>query len=429
MSYGTVTAVESSMSGWGVRVRRANSAVAMAFLLAVAVFASEATQAQTLTVLHNFTNGQDGGSPFAGLTMDKAGSLYGTTAYGGAGHGTVFKLVFKNSHWVFEPLYSFAGDSDGANPQARVIIGPDGAFYGTTQYGGGGYGTVFRVAPGPSACKTALCAWKETVLYSFTGGADGANPLSEIVFDQAGNLYGTTLLGGTGTCNTSYTCGVVYELTKSNGSWTESILYSFTGGTDGGASAAGLIFDGNGNLYGTTSVGGLYNGGTVFQLIKAGSGWTENVLYSFSGNDGFQPAAGVVLDASGNIYGTTVNGGVAGTGVAFELTPSNGLWLETKLYRFGTQGDGFFPYSRLAMDANGNVYGTTSHGGPDNVGDIFQLTPSQGGWSGTALHNFTGGSDGANPYSGLIFDAKGNLYGTADAGGTSGFGVVFEITP
>src|SRR5262249_19090578 len=159
--------------------------------------------------------------------------------------------------------------SDGANPQARVIIGPDGGLYGTTQYGANGYGTVFKLTPPPTACKTALCPWMETTLYRFSGGADGGNPFGEVVFDKAGNLYGTTLLGGIGTCNNLYTCGVVYELKRSGGSWTESVLYSFTGGDDGGAPSAGLIFDADGNLYSTTSTGGSHNDGTVFQLSPA----------------------------------------------------------------------------------------------------------------------------------------------------------------
>jgi uncharacterized repeat protein (TIGR03803 family) len=402
----------------------------LATVLALTVVASQAAQAQTYNVLHNFTDGQDGGSPFAGLTMDRGGNLYGTTVYGGTGNGTVFKMAYKHSAFVFSPLYSFAGGRDGANPQARVIIGPDGSLYGTTQYGGQGYGIVFKLTPPPTACKTALCPWKETVLYRFSGGTDGGDPFAEVIFDQVGNLYGTTVLGGGGTCNSTYTCGVVYELTPSNGSWTESVLYSFTGSTDGGASTAGLIFDSAGNLYGTTTVGGLYNGGTVFQLSPAGSGWAENVLYSFMGNDGYQPVGGLTFDQAGNLYGTTKGGGLAGGGVAFELTPSNGIWTQTRLYSFGANdGDGLFPYDRLAIDTNSNLYGTTSAGGPGNIGNIFELTPANGGWTGAVLHNFTDGSDGATPFSGLIFDANGNLYGTADSGGTDGFGVVFEITP
>src|SRR5271165_1156389 len=337
-----MTVPESRMHFLRVGLHAGSCGLVSALLLAVAILSSQTLEAQTFNVIHNFTGGQDGGSPFAGLIMDKAGNLYGTTAFGGSGNGTVFRLVFKSSHWVFQPLYSFAGGTDGANPQARVIIGPDGALYGTTQNGGMGHGTVFKLSPQPTACKTALCAWKETVIYRFAAGADGDSPFSEVVFDQSGNLYGTTVLGGTGTCNTNYTCGVVFELTPSGGSWIESILYRFTGGNDGGSPAAGLIFDGAGNLYGTATVGGLNNKGTVFQLTPEGSGWSENVLYSFMGSDGYQPASSLTFDQKGNLYGTTIYGGSTygsspGGGVAFELMPSGGQWTENVLYSFGAQ--------------------------------------------------------------------------------------------
>jgi len=413
---------------FGSSLRTASAALGLSVVFALTVMAAQAANGQTFNVLHDFTHGQDGGSPFAGLTI-KGGTLYGTAVYGGTGNGTVFKMAQKNSRWVFTPLYSFGGGNDGANPQARVIFGPDGALYGTTEYGGQGYGVVFRLAPPATACKTALCPWKETVLYRFTGGADGANPFAEVVFGQAGNLYGTTYLGGGGICNTTYTCGVVYKLTPSNGSWTESVLYTFTGGSDGGASSAGLIFDSTGSLYGTTSAGGLYNHGTVFQLTPTGSGWMENVLYSFMASDGESPAGGLISDLQSNLYGTTAYGGATNGGVAFELTASNGIWTETKLYNFGEQGDGLFPLASLIMDTSGNLYGTTSGGGTGNVGTAFTLIPAGGGWAGSVLYNFTGGSDGGYPSCSLVFDASGNLFGTAGSGGTDGWGVVFEITP
>jgi len=402
----------------------------LAMTFALAVIASQPAQAQAFNVLHSFTQGQDGGSPFAGLVMDRAGNLYGTTAYGGLGYGTVYKVAYKNSTWVFAPLYSFGGGDDGANPQARVIIGPDGSLYGTTEFGANGYGTVFKLSPPLRACKTALCPWRETVLYRFTGGLDGGAPFGEVVFDKNGNIYGTTSLGGVGTCNNAYTCGVVYELTPSNGSWTESVLYSFTGANDGGAPAAGLIFDGAGNLYGTASVGGLYNKGVVFELSPSGSGWDENVLYSFQGPDGDEPVSRLIFDQVGDLFGTTENGGFAGGGTAFQLRLSNGIWTQVNLYNFGAHdGDGLFPYDALIMDESGNLYGTTSGGGPSNAGNVFELMPSNGAWTAIVLHNFTSGSDGASPLSGLIFDTKGNLFGTAASGGASGFGVIFETTP
>src|SRR5208337_475040 len=199
--------------------------------------------------------------------------------------GTVFGLSKKGSNWILNPLYTFAGGNDGAVPYARVIFGPDGSLYGTTYNGGGGgdSGTVFNLKPYPTACKTALCGWQETVLYRFSGGSDGANPGGgDLIFDQAGNLYGTTVNGG------AYGAGTVFELMPFQGGWTESVLHSFSG-TDGAFPSAGLIFDKNGNLYSTTVGGGStpYGCGTVFKLTASGSGWRENVLYNFQcGNDG-----------------------------------------------------------------------------------------------------------------------------------------------
>jgi len=397
-------------------------------LLALTLLTSASGQAQTFTVLHNFTGHLDGASPFGGLAMDRSGNLYGTTAFGGMGNGTVFRLASKNGAWIFTPLYGFAGGNDGASPQAAVTVGPDGELYGTTQNGGNGHGTVFKLGPSPTACKTALCPWTETVLYRFAGGTDGDSPLAAVTFDKAGNLYGTTYLGGVGVCNGLYTCGVVYKLTPSNGSWTESVLYQFAGGQDGGAPVASLTFDSAGNLYGATTIGGLYNGGTVFQLSPAGPAWVETLLYNFAGADGNQPVGGVVFDASGNLYGTTVSGGSKGGGTAFELTSSGGVWIQSNLYSFGAHdGDGLSPYCTLLLE-NGNLYGTTSAGGPGNLGNIFQISSSGGGWTSTVLHNFTDGSDGAYPFSGLISDASGDLFGTADSGGTDGYGVVFEVS-
>jgi len=417
----------------GVRSHATIAAIILVIGSSVTRVGIKQADAQTFTVMHRFTGGPDGGSPFAGLTMDRAGYLYGTAAYGGAGNGAVFEIAHRNSTWIFTALYSFAGGADGANPQARVIIGPDGALYGTTQNGGLGHGTVFRLTPPGTGCQTQVCPWTETVLYRFTGGADGEGPVADLVFDQAGNLFGTTPLGGTGSCNGN-NCGVVYELTQSAGSWTHSLLWSFSGGNDGGAPTAGLVLDSTGHLYGTTTMGGLYNRGAVFQLSPAGGGWTENVLYSFSGGDGEQPVGGLILDESGNLYGTTIYGGAADGGVAYQLTPFNGIWTEARLYSFGVHpGDGLFPYDSLSIDTNHNLYGTTCCGGPSNIGTIFKLAPAGNGWTATVLHNFTNsstrGNDGAYPFSGLIFDGNRNLYGTTDSGGTNGWGVVFELTP
>ena len=418
------------------------AALALAIVLALTLVLAQSARAQTYQVIHNFTGGKDGLIPETGLTIDKAGNLYGTTIAGGGaggGYGTVFKLTHKNSGWVFTPLYSFAGGNDGADPQARVVFGPDGSLYGTTAEGGGGNGcggqgcgTVFRLRPASTACKTALCPWSETVLYKFTGALDGGEPYGAVTFDKAGNIYGTTAQGGpqSGNCFLG-SCGTVYKLTPANGSWTESVLYSFAGGNDGQWPVGSVIFDGAGNLYGSTNGGGPYGGsygyGTVFQLAPSGSGWAENILYAFhGGSDGQAPLDSPILDESGNLYGTNAGGGTGGGGTVYQLTPSNGNWTLTTLYGFtGSAG----PYGGVIMDAAGNLYGTTQLDGAYGQGSAFKLTPSSGSWTYTSLHDFTGGSDGGLPGCTLTFDASGNLYGTTTEGGANQYGVVFEITP
>jgi len=385
-------------------------------------------QAQNYAVLHSFTGGNDGDSPYAGLSKDAAGNLYGTTVYGGAGgSGVVFKLAHVGSGWVLNPLYTFQGTNDGGNPVARVIFGRDGSLYGTTWYGAGGIcsggsGIVFNLRPPPNAPRTALTPWTETVLYRFTGGTDGCNPgYGDLVFDQAGNIYGTTVNKGA-----DY-YGVVFELIPSGGGWTEQVLYAFAGGSDGQYPFAGVTFDQAGNLDGTTLYGGLYHLGTVYQLTPSGSGWTEQVLTSFLGLDhteGELPVGGVILDAAGNLYGTTAGPG----GTVYEMMPNSGGWSLDQLWYFpgeSLQGS----WGSLIRDRAGNLYGTTRGQGTYGSGSVFKLTPSDGGWTETDLYDFTGGNDGAAPYGNVIFDAQGNLYGTTSAGGAYNAGVVFEITP
>ena len=396
-------------------------------VLAVAI---QSAQAQTYKVIHNFT-GADGETPYS-LTIGRGGSLYGTTFQGGqANAGTVYKLTPQNSAWVFSSLYSFSGGADGANPGATVTIGPDGAPYGTTIGGGdsNGDGTVFKLRPPATVCKTSLCPWKETVLYRFSGNPDGSNPFAAVVFDNAGNLYSTTLFGGSGNN------GTVFKLTPSGGGWMESVLYPFQGAGDGASPDAEVIFDNAGNLYSTTSSGGSGNNGTVFRMTPSGGGWTENTLYPFQGgNDGGVPLAGLISDQSGNLYGATLCYGSGGGGTAFQLTPSGGSWTFSLLHSFtwnGTCGNLPGPFYSLSMDQAGNLYGTTAAGGASGVGTVFKLAPSGGGWIYTDLHDFTGVSDGYAPGSNVVFDSQGNLYGTAQFGGKGCFlcGVVWEITP
>jgi uncharacterized repeat protein (TIGR03803 family) len=409
------------------------AAVCIGLLCAFAAVAAQRVQAQTFTVIHTFTDGSDGANPQAGLTIDAGGNLYGTALRGGAGYGTVFKLARRNSQWLLTPLYNFAGGFDGVQPAGRVTIGPDGALYGTTLGGGyggscGGCGTVFSLRPAPAPCSTALCSWTKTSIYRFLGyPTDGQAPQGDLAFDHAGKLYGITFQGGSG----GY--GTVYQLTETNGNWSEDILQSFTGDGNGAYPLSGVILDSAGNLYGTmlTSSG---SGGQIYELTPAGSGWTKNDLYDFqNGSDGSRPDAGLIFDHSGNLYGAAAGGGAGGGGTAFELAHSNGHWNFDLLYSFaGTSYAG--PAASLVMDGAGNLYGTTLGDGMYGYGSVFKLTRQGEGWTYTSLHDFTGERDGGSPYSSLVFDASGNLYGTTAFGGSglnclNGCGVVFEITP
>lgn len=404
--------------------------LAAAFVLTMLV--AQPSPAQTFNVIYNF-NLQTGQSPWSGPTMDRAGNLYGTTFNGGSsGNGIAYKLTRVGAGWIFTPLYSFAGGSDGAHPYAGVTIGPDGAIYGATYYGGGsgcglGCGTVYRLAPPPTTCNSTLCAWNETVLYRFNGSADGALPFAAVAFDQAGNLYGTTLSGAGNGCGGNG-CGIVYKLTRSGVNWTESIVHTFTGGTDGSSPRAGITLDSAGNLYGTTTLGGNYGYGVVFQMTPSGGGWNENVLYTFTGGaDGGSPLSGVIFDGLGNLYGGNANDGSAPC-KAYELSPSGGSWNFTLLYGF-TYEQGANCARNLGFDNAGNLYGTTAGGGSYANGVVFELSHSGGSWTYTALHEFTGGDDGEDSYSNIVIDSSGNLYGTASLGGTHGAGVVFQLAP
>jgi uncharacterized repeat protein (TIGR03803 family) len=370
--------------------------------------------------------------------MDKAGNFYGTTAAGGynggscgsAGCGTVFKLAQKGPGWLLTTLYSFTGSNDGAEPESRVIFGPNGWLYGTTSGGGGsGSGTVFSLQPPPGVCKTAVCPWTEKVLYRFTGGTDGGSPVGDLIFDQAGNIYGVANNG-----NGSGRYGLVYELMPSGGGWVENVLYDFSG-LGGTYPASGVIFGTTGNLYGTAEYGGS-GFGTVYELTPSNGGWTENILYTFQGgSDGYYPVGGLIFDQSGSLFGTTQGPqDCCGGGTVFQLTSSGNQWTLTTLHSLSEGFDGW-PFASLSMDTAGNLYGTTSYNdGGGAYGTVFQLARGNGSWSYVLLHNFTGGSDGGGPFGNVTLDMNGNIYGTGSGGGAypncdAGCGVVWEITP
>lgn len=422
---------ENSASASGGKLRGMACAIAIASVLVIVTM--QLAQAQTYHVLHNFTGGADGGAPYDGLSMDRAGNLYGTASYGGSGHGVVFKLTHRGSGWVFNSIYSFAGGSDGEGPLARVIIGPNGTLYGTTYAGGGtscsggyGCGTVFNLRPSPNVCRAVSCPWTEMVLYRFQGGSDGANPLlGDVIFDPNGTIYGTTSNGGGVGCGGGG-CGTVFALSPAGSGYSEGVLYSFTGmNGDGATPWSGVIRDGAGNLFGTTKMGGPASNGTVFQLSPSGSGWIESVLYTFQApGDGYWPVGGLMFDASGDLLGTTNSGGVNAGGTAFNMSR---MGAETVIYNFVGHLEGG-AYGSLVADASGNLYGMTYDDGAFDSGSVFKLTPTVGGWIYTDLHDFSG-TDGRCPYGNVLIDAQGNIYGTAGGGGQFGSGVVWEITP
>ncbi len=411
----------------------------LTIVFALILVLTQSAPGQTYSVIYSFTGGQDGAFPSDRLTIDRAGNLYGIAYEGGytggnctehtlLGCGAVFKLTKRNSGWAFSSLYNFHWGTDGALPAGGVTFGPNGSLYGTTSLGGVGWdgvdGTAFELNPSPTVCKTAVCSWTETVLYRFGGGHDGAGPMGDLLFDEAGHMYGTTHYGGGSGCGGSG-CGTVYQLTLYDG-WTEGFVYSFAGG-DGQFPEAGVISGNAANLYGTTYGGGAYGQGVVYQLMPSDGGWTENVLYSFSGgSDGTGPEGELVFDRSGNLYGTTSLGGSGGGGTVFLLSPADGGWTFSVLYSL--TGSILGANAGLAIDAAGNLYGTTVDGGVYGYGNVFKLTHSGSAWTYTSLYDFTGGTDGGHAFSAVILDANGSLFGTAGAGGTHDDGVVWEIT-
>ncbi len=423
----------------GLEKRRSmetTTSFALLTVLVLLIGVSRSAPAQTLTVIHTFADGEDGAQPASGVTIDRSGNVYGTTPYGGrtTGHyGVVYRLQNKGGGWVITPLYDFAGGSDGANPSSRVTIGTNGTLYGSTSYGGlfqngcsggDGCGTIFNLKPTPNRPATPLSPWIKTILYDFQGGTDGWQPGGDLIFDKAGNVYGTTYYGAYGGL------GSVYKLTPSSGGWTESLLYQDPSGGEWIQPSGGVILDGSGNLFGVFVFGGANGWGGVYELTPSGSGWTESTLHTFTGgSDGGEPVGGLIIDSSGNLYGTTYLEGSGGGGTVFELTPSGGNWTFNVLYSFAAGNGGKGPVDKLNMDAAGNLYGTTYSEGAYGYGAVFKLTPSGGGWTYTSLHDFTNGDDGAYPACQPVFDAKGNLYGTASVGGSLGEGVVWEIMP
>jgi uncharacterized repeat protein (TIGR03803 family) len=397
------------------------------------LFAAESSHAQTYKELYSFKGSPDGAFPYSGVIRDSKGNLYGTSPGGGIGNfvcgklpcGVVFKVDSTGKETVLYSFCSQSNCSDGYSPSGRLSHDAKGNLIGTTAYGGTyGHGTVFKLS------KTG----KETVLYSFCSHPnsclDGAYPNGELIQDSEGNLYGTTRGGGA-----SNLWGTVFKLSKTG---KETVLYSFCSTNncaDGAQPSWGVIQDAEGNLYGTTDGGGGV-WGTVFKLSKTGK---ETVLHSFTGGpDGGESLGGLIQDLKGNLYGTSFDGGTYGRGNVFKLSrEQNGHWKETVLYSFNGP-DGYYPSSGVIQDAKRNLYGTTSLGGRTGCGSggcgvVFELSSAG---KETVLHSFTG-SDGDNPGGGLVEDDAGNLYGVTGLGGDiscadgtgQGCGVVFKLSP
>jgi uncharacterized repeat protein (TIGR03803 family) len=406
------------------------------------------------SVLYNFQQVY-GATPEGGLIFDPYGNIFGTADSGGAaGVGVVFEMTPQAGGWNYQVLYSFQkSGGDGNNPEGSLALDEDDNLYGVTSHGGAyGQGVIYELSPASGE------PWAETILYSFGQEAgDGAQPAAGLVFDSIGNLYGTTSAGGitSGSCP-SLGCGTVFELSPSfSGVWTETVLYRFQAGSDGYEPLGALVFNSTGSLFGTTADGGgsgckdnsFLGCGTVFALTPSGTGgWTESVLYAFQGKrDGAGPAAGLAIDVAGNLYGSTVGGGVyglascdgdtGGCGVVFELSSTEqGQWSETILHGFrGVKGeyvDGSRPYAGVVFDGIGRLYGTTFRGGSSELGTVFRLTPNENGEWTEEKYAFTQGFyTGQDPYSNVTLDNAGDIFGVTLVGGTAGFGVIFEIVP
>ncbi|MGB8149767.1 MAG: choice-of-anchor tandem repeat GloVer-containing protein [Candidatus Cybelea sp.] len=320
-------------------------------------------------------------------------------------------------------LYSFTGGSDGGNAATGVALDDNGNLYGTTVTGGTSQcGTIFKLTAQASP------PWPETVLHNFSCYTDGKNPHGGVSFDRSGNLDGTTVAGGSGGSCSSDGCGVLFQLTPQ----TENVLHNFTAGRDGFGPGGGVVFDPSGNvLYGMTPDGGSYSEGTIYEVWRAARQWHEKVVHAFTGGtDGGVGSLGLLLrDTAGNLYGVAEIGGAHGAGTVFKLrATSRRRWKLTTLYAFKGQPDSGSPYGGLVADAAGDLYGTTYYGGAGGLGSVFELSHgAHGRYRERVLYSFQGGADGSSPTATLVLES-GELYGTTSAGGGScGCGTLFKV--
>jgi uncharacterized repeat protein (TIGR03803 family) len=421
-------------------ISRSSATLALAALLSGTL-----AGAQTLTILHSFQDdGSDAAQPIGGVVSDASGNLFGMSNAGGiySNNGAAFEVSPSGDSWSENVILSFDGSGNarvgGWFPISGFTLDSAGNLYGTTPDGGSyvgsfcggqtgiGCGVVFELIPNGDGTWTQ----KELHLFNYNG-RDGVDPFATVVFDAAGNLYGTTAEGGSGNE------GTVYKLSpNANGSWSEQILHAFSNnGQDGESPRGSLLIDSSGDIYGTTVWGGTYGKGTAFELLpKTGGGYAEKIIYSFGdGVTASSPTGNLIFGPTGGLYGTTnLGGGNNNCGTVFELRFSSGTWNEKTLYAFKGHTDGCNPVGGVVFDASGNLYGNTQNGGAyASLGTTFELSPGAAGapWSENILHSFGSGKDGENPTSGLIFGLNGNLYGSTMFGGEYYQGTVFEITP
>lgn len=387
-------------------------------LMAVMLLVWVPVAAQTYETIYNFSGGADSGNPQYGVTIDSSGNLWGTTE----------QTVFQISHRGFTTIYKFANGV--SNPQ-DVLLDPSGRIWSATYYLGDrncdppdGCGTLFTLRPYPATSPTTNHYWKENTVYSFHGSAqgDGSFPNPGLIMDGAGNIFGTTQSGGSA-CD----CGTIFEFSPTGQMTT---LYAFTGGNDGKAPLSGLVAIGD-NFYGTTSFGGTAGNGVIYKLALVGGSWVQTPIHSLQGSDeGSYPYGGLTADSDGNLYGSTLAGGSGGGGTVFKLTNNAGVWSYQLAYSLVGVGG---PTGNLAVDSQGNIYGSTEADGAFNGGSAFELMPSGQGWTYRTLHDFClSGCEGFAPLGKVTLDSAGNLYGTTVDGGTGcapiGCGLVWKIS-
>ncbi len=399
-------------------------------VLALAVMLGIVAAARAGTgVIHSFE--EEGGEyPSTDLVVDADGNIYGTTVQGGEnGAGSIFQLAKTPNGWVHTVLYSFTGGADGGQPYGGVTLDAQGNLYGTAVIGGtggicaeDGCGVAYKLSNSGGT-------WTQTVLHHFTGGDDGSGPGTGLTIDPDGVVYGMTPTGG------EFGIGVLFRLTPGpGGTYVFDLLHTFTGGSDGGTASAGrLLRDGSGNLYGVATVGGDFQKGVAYKLTNTNGTFAYDVIYHFQGlpDAGF-PYGGLTFDSSGNLYGTTYYDGANDLGCVYRLEPQGGgTWHETVIYSFVGGSDGASPISNVSFDLAGNLFGTTSEGGPGcGCGTIFRLAPAGGGtWIESLAHAFTGAPDGAFPYNGMVAGSGGRFYGATVHGGEDGDGSIYEFTP